>query len=392
MRKSLRQSAPKYLTLSPNFSLRLLEKPCIFDKAHDELYELDEDAFNFVRCLPLAADANEIERADREFLQYCLDERILTYSRAVVARKRIEQGPLPSLRYLLLHITTRCNLKCAHCFLGEIEPLDMPLEQIVEVMKEFDSMQGLRLLVSGGEPLLHPQFWELNELFDRFSFRTVILSNGIILANPQKVEALRADEVQVSLDGIGDSHEILRGPKTYEKTLMSLRNLARSDIDVSVATMIHSANIHDFDRLETIVKGMDAKEWNIDVPAPAGRWTRDESSALDPQAIGPILEKAFGGGVHHSEGNDWACGAHLGAVMADGTICKCGFYASSPVGTIADSLAGGWQNIPRIKLSELRCDCDFLEQCRGGCRYRAEVAGTVLGKDPVMCAAHGLQY
>ncbi len=253
-------------------------------------------------------------------------------------------------------------------------------------------MQGLRLLISGGEPLLHPQFWELNELLDTFSFRSVVLSNGTTLIDRRVTDKLRAQEVQISLDGIGHSHETLRGPKTYEKTLTALRNLADAHIDISVATMIHADNINGFDEMETLVKSVGAKEWSIDVPAHAGRWTHEASSAADLELVGPILKKAFGGGVHHSEGHDLACGAHLCAVMADGTICKCGFYAGSPVGTVAAGLAQGWQNIPRIRLSQLNCGCEIIEQCRGGCRYRAEIADTIFGKDPVMCAANGITY
>lgn len=386
------RSAQKYLALSPDHSLRLLEHPCIFDKAHDELYQLDEGAFEFVQSLPLPVSAKAIKGADSEFLQYCLGEGILVHTQKSVSRTKIGQSPIPSLRYLLLHITTRCNLKCAHCFLGDIEPLDMPLEQIMSVMEEFDSMQGLRLLVSGGEPLLHPQFWELNELLEKFSFRSVILSNGTTLADQRIIARLQSQEVQVSLDGIGHSHETLRGSGTYQKTLAALQHLAETHIDVSVATMIHADNIHDFDEMETIVKNVGAKEWNIDVPAHAGRWTHGASSTADLKLLGPILKKAFGGGVHHSEGNNLACGAHLCAIMADGTICKCGFYASSPMGTIADGLAQGWRSMPRIKLSELNCDCEMLDQCRGGCRYRAEMANGIFGNDPIMCAANGLPY
>ncbi|UCD58682.1 MAG: radical SAM protein, partial [Candidatus Hydrogenedentota bacterium] len=248
------QSAPMYLALSPHCSLRLLEKPCVYDRAHDELYELDKEAGNFVRTLPVPINGREVEHADPEFLRYCLEEGIFSRVSERLPRKRVIQGPIPSLRYLLLHITTRCNLKCTHCFLGDVEPLDLPLEQVAYVMKEFDELQGLRLLVSGGEPFLHPQFWEINELFERFSFRTVILSNGTSLANPGFVERLRAQEVQVSLDGVGPSHEALRGAGAFSKTLRGLENLAESDIDVSVATMVHAGNVGDFDELESIVR------------------------------------------------------------------------------------------------------------------------------------------
>ncbi len=384
------RSAPTYLALNPDCSLRLLEEPCIYDRARDELYELDREGCNFVQNLPLPADSKDIERVDGEFLEYCREEGILCHAPGPFPQRRCSQSPIPSLRYLLLHITTRCNLECAHCFLGDTRPLDMPLDQIVRAMEQFDEMQGLRLLISGGEPLLHPGIWDLNEYFDRFSFRTVILSNGTTLADPHIVERLRAQEVQVSLDGVGISHDILRGTGTYEKSLRGLENLVASGIDVSVATMAHAKNLGDFDALEKIVRSLGAKEWNIDMPAHAGRWSRGGPLEAHPEIAGSVLKRAYGGGAHYSSNGDWACGAHLCAVMTDGTICKCGFYADLPSGALADGLARGWEKIPRTKIGQLRCDCDIVGECRGGCRYRAEIAGDRFGKDPVMCAANGL--
>ncbi len=384
------QSVPTYLTLNPECSLRLLEGPCVFNKADDELYELDREAFDFLRLMPVDARSETAANADAEFLDYCLDERILIEGERANPAGGVAQSPIPSLRYLLLHITTRCNLECAHCFHGDVEPLDLSVDRIERVMKEFDEMQGLRLLVSGGEPTLHPRFGEINDLFDAFSFRTVILSNGTPFADAAAAKLVRAHEVQISLDGVGASHDALRGAGSYDKALRGLKNVADAGVDVSVATMVHSQNIYDFDELEAIVKGLGAKEWSIDVPARAGRWRRDLEHGAGHAEIGPILGRAFGGGAHFSGGDDWACGAHLCAVMADGTICKCGFYGDSPAGVIDDGLESGWRNVPRVNLRRLSCDCDFIADCKGGCRYRAEVAGDALGKDPVMCAANGL--
>jgi radical SAM protein with 4Fe4S-binding SPASM domain len=410
------QSDQTYLTLSPGCSLRLLERPYIFDSARDELYELDREALEFIRSMPLPTDAPKILRSDGEFMEFCLDERILLQQSEFLPIKNPIQSPLPSLRYLLLHITTRCNLRCAHCFHGDAEPLDMSVEFIGRVMKEFDEMQGLRLLISGGEPFLHPRFDEINEMLDDYSFRTIILSNGTLIENIAIAQEIRAHEVQVSIDGIGPSHDALRGEGSYRKSLRGIELLTQAGLDVSIATMVHARNFLEFDEIEALVKSIGAKEWSIDVPAPAGRWgspspqeagqktAAQAAMALSCEAmkeIGPVLARSFGGGIHFDDPEDafedaegkhggHACGAHLCAVMADGSICKCGFYAGDPAGSVKEGLGRVWKSMPRIEIGRLRCDCGIVSQCRGGCRYRAEAAGDALGKDPVMCAANGL--
>src|SRR5665811_1569288 len=91
---------------------------------------------------------------------------------------------------------------------------------------------------------------------------------------------------------------------------------------------------------------------------------------VDPDTAGPYLNLSFGGAIHEPLAG-YACGAHLMAVMADGSAARCGFYADSAVGSISEGLAACWQRIRKIPLSELECDCEFVEDCRGGCRFRA---------------------
>ena len=85
-----------------------------------------------------------------------------TPSRAPVG----EQDP-PSLRYLELYLTERCNLRCGHCFLGDLGRTDLPPATTFRLLDQFDAMGGLRLLLTGGEAILHPAFWHVNETTGR---------------------------------------------------------------------------------------------------------------------------------------------------------------------------------------------------------------------------------
>ncbi len=76
--------------------------------------------------------------------------------------------------------------------------------------------------------------------------------------------------------------------------------------------------------------------------------------------------------------------------MADGTVTKCTFYSDRPVGTIKEGLRECWKRTRPVSLKDLRCDCEYLETCRGGCRYRAELIGDPLGKDLYKCFLHDI--
>ncbi|TAL24646.1 MAG: SPASM domain-containing protein [Nitrospirae bacterium] len=120
------------------------------------------------------------------------------------------------------------------------------------------------------------------------------------------------------------------------------------------------------------------------MPCITGRLKRNTEFQLSPQQAGKNLKYGHGGGIHSGK-KGFGCGLHLMAITAEGKIAKCTFYSDRYVGTIKDGLKKCRQKIKPIKLDKLKCNCEFIEQCRGGCRYRAEMLGDPLGKDLYRC-------
>jgi len=259
---------------------------------------------------------------------------------------------------------------------------------VLRVLKEFEETQGLRLLLSGGEPLLHPQFWEVNDLLRNYDFRSVLLSNGTLITK-KVAKRLQVHEVQVSLDGMKEGHESLRGRGTFRKALMAIDHLHEAGIQVSVATMIHKDNLKEFDSLVGLLQAKEIKEWNVDVPCVEGRLKENENLCPSPVEAGPLLNYGFGGGMHASQ-ESYCCGAHLCAIMPNGHVAKCGLFSQESVGSIDEGLRVCWERIPRIRLKELTCNCHVIEECRGGCRYRAKLQRDILDPDLFQCYAHGV--
>ncbi len=153
--------------------------------------------------------------------------------------------------------------------------------------------------------------------------------------------------------------------------------------------MVHPENLEDFDRLERLFKDMGVKDWTVDVPCLTGRLKEHAEFHVSPAEGGKYLGYGFGGGLHAS-GQGYACGLHLLAVMADGRIAKCTFYGENAVGTVDQGLMTAWHKMQPVRLKELSCDCEYVEVCRGGCRYRAELSGGKGGKDPYRCVLYGI--
>ena len=379
---------PGLVILSPGCSPKQLEEPCLYDRMTDELYIVNDEALGFLeRCgrgapLPESSD-------DREFVDFCLEEGLASLASQPAQRQmRVYPGPSPSLRYLLLHITDRCNLKCRHCFLGEAGAHELSFSEIAAIADQLEEMQGLRLLISGGEPLLHSSFWEINDYLAGKDLRTVLLTNGTLI-DEQAAGRLAVQEVQVSLDGLQEAHDHLRGPGTFDRSLAAIRRLKAAGVDFSVATMVHARNLADFDELEGLVRGLGAREWSIDAPSAAGRLAQNSGLMVEPGVAGPLIGRSYGGAIHEPLPG-FACGAHLMAVMADGKAARCGFYADDPVGTIEEGLAACWRKVAKITLDELECDCGFIDECRGGCRFRARGYNKPYGADLCQCVRYGV--
>ena len=223
----------KFFTIAPHCSLKRLEEPCLYDIKNDELYELSEEAYQFI----LKCSQGEhvfIKKENEEFIQYCLSENLIALSETPVKRDGIHHpSPIPSLRYLEFQITDRCNLRCRHCYIGDGFHQDLSFEKILKILKEFEEIQGLRLLLSGGEPLLHPRFWEINEVLRDHAFRSVLLSNGTLITKAI-AKKLHVHEVQISLDGMKEGHESLRGKVLLKRPYMPL-TISRRPISGSLS-------------------------------------------------------------------------------------------------------------------------------------------------------------
>lgn len=372
--------------LSKNCVLRWLETPSVYDIKRDELYELDEPAFNFLQICSSPDGCEDL--ADRAFVDYCINEGIIVDEKVETKRPILKKSPEPSLRYLELQITRNCNLRCKHCYIGPSENIELSIKQTKRVLDEFETMQGLRLLITGGEPLLYSSFEELNEILPEYALRKILFTNGILL-DEKLIERLNVDELQVSIDGLEESHDVLRGKGTYKRAMKSIRLAINTGLEVSISTMVHTKNLYNFDEMEKLFKRSGIKDWTVDVPCVEGNLRDNPLFQISPDVAGKYLRYGFGDGLYDGD-SGFACGLHLMSVTADGRAAKCAFYSNAAAGHIDEGLENCWKRIKPIRLEELKCDCSEVDACRGGCRYRAELLGGPLGKDLYRCFAYDI--
>jgi radical SAM protein with 4Fe4S-binding SPASM domain len=249
-------------------------------------------------------------------------------------------------------------------------------------------MQGLRVLLTGGEPLLHSRFDAINGMLPDLSLHAVLFTNGLLLT-PAVLSRLKVHEIQVSIDGMREAHDGLRGRGSWDAAIAAVRSAIDAGFPVAVSTMVHRPNLGDFDAMNDLFRSLNVHEWNVDVPCAAGRMMQNPDLRLTPAEGGKYLAYGFGGGMHGS-GDGFGCGLHLLAVLPDGRAAKCTFYGDRPAGSIGEGLRTCWERVRPVRLDSLACSCGHIESCRGGCRYRAELLEGPGGRDLYRCALYGV--
>jgi radical SAM protein with 4Fe4S-binding SPASM domain len=379
----------RYLRLGESFFLKELEGPCVYDIREDELYELSTEAFALLALCDGTRTAAELNPEDH-FLSYCLEEGVLEAlheprQRAVA----VGRNEVPSLRYLMVEVTDRCNLRCRHCYLGDAGSADLEWDTVRHILDDFDELGGLRLMITGGEPLLYPYFESLNRELAGRSFRRVLITNGT-LAGDLDMGGLNFQEIQLSVDGLERGHDLLRGKGSYRKVMEALDRVLDSGIDASVATVIHAGNLDELERLGEALLDMGVTSWTLEYPVEWGRMKENRALMPEPEAAAPYFEMEWGWGAHESAPG-YACGAHLANVEPGGHLVKCGYYRGAGGGPAAGDggLRRAWLELPKMRMEGTCLQCEVLEECGGGCRFRAELMAGGGGPDPLMCSRMG---
>lgn len=151
------------------------------------------------------------------------------------------------------HITNICNLSCRHCMVECPSPNPLFLDGDV-VLKDIDTLcQNLdagsfSIGFSGGEPLLHPMFFDFIDCCFSHGIQCGVVTNALFL-DENKIKMLYKKGVRlgISLDGFEESHDFLRGQGAFEKVKKTLDICKEMDYRVNIHTTIHKGNIGKLD-------------------------------------------------------------------------------------------------------------------------------------------------
>lgn len=315
----------------------------------------------------------------------------------------------PRLIYLFFELTDACNLSCLHCGSSACPqnhtylPMDAVKKVIDEVAAAY-SPPGMMICLSGGEPLLHPDFFEILTHIKHAGFSCGITTNGTLI-QPQVARKLvqgGLDSVSFSLDGLKDTHDWFRNkPGAFELTTQGIRNLveaAGNTILTQVTTVVHRKNIHQLDAMYDLVCQLGVRSWRIINLEPIGRALQHPDLLLNRQELQTMLsfirEKRYAPqvslhvtyGCSHYLGEDLertvrdyyfscASGLTVASVLCNGDIYSCMDIERRPElvqgNIVHDSFIDVWENrfqsfrADRTSENETCLHCADRNYCQG---------------------------
>ena len=318
------------------------------------------------------------------------------------------------------NLTRKCNLKCPHCYLdaGEEDEVELSTDECHALIEEFHSLGTEMLILTGGEPLLRRDIYEIATHASSLGMWVVMGTNGVLVNDhvAKKMVECGIKGVGISIDSIDpDKHNNFRGgPNAWELSVRGLDICRANGLEVLVQSTVTSMNVDEIQDLIEFAKGKEAWSFNLYFLVQTGRGqemndlSAEETDAILRQlvqsqdAYRPMLVRAkcapqfkqiaHDMGLGGLESGGCMAATEYCRIMPSGDVTPCP-YMTVVAGNVRDSgFTDVWKNSPVFAdlrdTSNLKgkCGaCEFKEMC-GGCRCRAYAAfGDYLREDPA-CA------
>ena len=176
-------------------------------------------------------------------------------------KEKIEKAGLKTPEILTLMITEACNLSCPHCLLNckKLDTLPIRKEIINNIIDEFSVLGGEGLLVTGGEPLSHPDWFDILYHACKTALSEIILqTNGAMVTaeNIEKIKSLNPEKlkIQVSLDGATpETNDMIRGKGNFEASVRGIRLFVNAGMEKRIKIAFTEMK-HNYDEIPEMLK------------------------------------------------------------------------------------------------------------------------------------------
>lgn len=171
------------------------------------------------------------------------------------------------LKDFIIYINSTCNLRCKHCYVGNnllAQNFQITAYSIKEFLLTCQSLE--RLIIIGGEPLLHPEINEIISSSDVIPIREKRITTNLLEMSSFDYNEAKNKKITIciSLDGYNkELHDNIRGKNSFDKTISNIKKLTENNNDIEIIHTINSENISQFNNLLTLCLNLGIKKINL---------------------------------------------------------------------------------------------------------------------------------
>ncbi|MCK4859278.1 MAG: radical SAM protein [Candidatus Omnitrophica bacterium] len=298
-----------------------------------------------------------------------------------------------------LELTARCNNNCRHCYINlsvedkEAHKKELSFDEIKRIVDEAVSLGALWCLITGGEPLLREDFFDIYVYLKEKGLLISVFTNATLITKEhiKFFKRLPPRDIELTVYGVTQEtyEEVTRNPASFDAFMRGLNLLLKNDIRVRLKAMVLRSNIHELPQIADFCREKTKDYFRFDPflhlrfdgdskrneEIKSERLSSEEIVAIeqsDPdrfQALEDGCEKLINSEFSHINCNHlFHCGTGNGSfsVSYDGffRLCSSLWHPDCIYDLKKRSLAEAWQNfVPRVR--DMRSNREeFLEKCR----------------------------
>jgi MoaA/NifB/PqqE/SkfB family radical SAM enzyme len=160
-----------------------------------------------------------------------------------------------------LYLTERCNSRCVSCDYWRHGRVDMNLDAVKRLLPSLERLGTQVVLLSGGEPLLNPEWSAIAGLLRDAGLKLWLLTSGLSLAKHARRATELFDAMTVSLDGTDrETYAAIRGLDAFDKVCDGIRAAAMRGIAPSLRVTVQRANFRQLPRFVSVAKELGARQ------------------------------------------------------------------------------------------------------------------------------------
>ncbi len=315
------------------------------------------------------------------------------------------------------NLTRKCNLRCPHCYMegGRKAEKELTTAECLALIDQMRQMGTEMLILTGGEPLLRRDIYDIAQYASNQGIWVVMGTNGVLITDAvaQKMIECGVKGVGISLDSLDpQKHNSFRGgPDAWEYSVRALDICRANGLQVLVQTTVMEMNYEEIPKLIDFTRKKGAWSFNLYFLVQTGRGQEmnDLPAEQTEKMLSYLVESqdkyrpmlvrskcaphfkriAYEQGLGGLESGGCMAGTHYGRITPNGDVTPCP-YMTVVAGNVRDQpFSEIWrssavlQQLRDLKVLKGRCGaCEFNALC-GGCRCRAYAAyGDYLQEDP----------